>query len=73
MKTLTFDIPEDVDENEVKLSVAYVLFDKGSMSSGEAAQFADVSKRWFLENAAKYGTSIFGESVEDLNSNDWIE
>lgn len=67
MKTLTFDIPEDVDESEVKLSVAYVLFDKGTMSSGEAAQFAGVTKRWFLENASHYGTSIFGETEEDLS------
>lgn len=66
MKTLTLNVPEEVDEREVKLSVAYILFDKGLFSSGEAALFGGVTKRNFLENASSYGISIFGETVEDL-------
>jgi predicted HTH domain antitoxin len=66
MKTLTFNIPDSVDEIDVKMQLATHLFEKGIMSSGQAADLAGVSKREFLENAGKYGVSIFGESIEDV-------
>jgi predicted HTH domain antitoxin len=66
MKTLTLNLPEEVNEREVKMAVAAILFDKGILSSGQAAEFVGISKREFLENVGKYGVSIFGESAEDL-------
>jgi predicted HTH domain antitoxin len=66
MKTLTIKIPDSVDEIDVKMQLAAHLFEKGIMSSGQAADLAGVSKREFLENAGKYGVSIFGESIEDI-------
>lgn len=68
MKTLTLNIPEEADEREVKMAVAAILFDKGVLSSGQAAEFATVSKREFIENVGKYGVSVFGETVDDLRS-----
>jgi len=68
MKTLTINIPEETDEKEVKMAVAAILFDKGVLSSGHAAEFANVSKREFIENVGKYGVSIFGETAEDLKA-----
>jgi predicted HTH domain antitoxin len=67
MKTLTFNIPDSVDEIDVKMQLAAHLFEKGIMSSGQAAELVGISKREFLENIGKYRVSIFGESIEDID------
>ena len=66
MKTLMLKIPDSVDESGVKMQLAALLFEKGIFSSGQAADLADITKREFLENVGKYGVSIFGETVEDI-------
>ncbi len=70
MKTLTLNIPDSVNEIDVKMQLAAQLFEKGILSSeyrnGQAADMAGITKREFLENVGKYGVSIFGESIEDL-------
>ena len=66
MKTLTFKIPDSVNELDFKMQLAGQLFEKGIMSSGHAADLVGISKREFIENIGKYGVSIFGESVEDI-------
>ena len=67
MKTLTINLPDTVDEKDVKMQLAAQLFDKGILSSGQAADLVEISKKEFLENVGKYGVSIFGESVEDID------
>lgn len=67
MKTLTLKIPDSVDEIDVKMQLAAHLFEKGILSSGQAADLAGISKREFIENVGKYGVSIFGESIEDID------
>lgn len=66
MKTLTLQIPDSVDEKDVKMQIAAMLFEKGLISSGQAAKLVGISKREFLETVGKYGVSIFGETAEDL-------
>lgn len=66
MKTLTILLPDSVDERDVKMHVAAMLFEKGMISSGQAAKLIGISKREFLETVGKYGVSIFGETAEDL-------
>lgn len=66
MKTLTLQLPDSVDEKDVKMQIAAMLFEKGMISSGQAAKLVGISKREFLETVGKYGVSIFGETVEDL-------
>lgn len=66
MKTLTLKIPDSVDEMDIKMQLAAHLFEKGIMSSGQAADLVGVSKRVFLENVGKYGVSIFGEGIDDI-------
>ena len=51
------------------MAVAAVLFDKGVLSSGQAADYVGITKREFLENVGKYGVSIFGETPGDLAMN----
>jgi predicted HTH domain antitoxin len=67
MKTLTINLPDTVDEKDVKMQLAAQLFDKGILSSGQAADLVGISKKEFLESVGKYGVSIFGESVEDID------
>jgi predicted HTH domain antitoxin len=66
MKTLTLNIPDSVNEVDIKMQLAAQLFEKAIMSSGQAADLAGITKREFLESVGKYGVSIFGESFEDL-------
>lgn len=67
MKTLTLEIPDSVNEMDFKMHLAAQLYEKGIMSSGQAADLAGISKREFIENIGKYGVSVFGESVEDID------
>ena len=66
MKTLTLQLPDTVDEKDVKMQLAAHLYDKGIMSSGQAAELVGISKREFIETVGRYGVSIFGESIDDL-------
>jgi len=68
MKTLTIDVPEETDELEVKMAVAAILFDRGIITSGQAASFIGISKRQFIERVGKYGISVFNETTDDLRS-----
>jgi hypothetical protein len=67
MKTLSVKIPEEANEKELKMAMAAILFDKGLLTSGQAAVFSEVSKKEFLLNVGKYGVSIFGETAGDLS------
>lgn len=66
MKTLTLKIPDSVNEIDVKMQLAAIFFEKGLMSSGQAAELAEISKREFLETVGQYGVSIFGEDLDDI-------
>lgn len=66
MKKLELSLPEHVNEGEVKFAVAAVLFDRGELTSGQAAEMAGVTKRYFLENVGKYGISIFQYTADEL-------
>jgi predicted HTH domain antitoxin len=66
MKTLTINLPEEVELHKVKMIVAASLFEQGILSSGQAAELVGITRRLFLEEVGKYGVSIFGETAEDL-------
>lgn len=67
MKILKIKLPDTVDEMDVKMQFAAQLFEKGTLSSGQAADLVGISKREFIENVGIYGVSIFGENVEDID------
>jgi len=68
MKTLTLYIPDSVslDEKEAKTFLAAKLYEKGSLSLGQAADLAGYSKRTFMELLGNYDVSIFNFPEEDL-------
>ena len=67
MKTLQLNLPDSVNEDTVKMLIAGVLFERGEVSSGQAAKLIGVTRRFFLENIGRYGFSVFQETIEDLN------
>lgn len=68
MKTLTLNLPEsvDLDEKEAKTLLAAKLFERGSLTLGQAAELSGYSKRTFMELLSNYGVSIFNISEEEL-------
>ncbi len=70
MKTLTLNIPEtvDIDEKEARLLLASKLYEKGSLSLGQAADLAGYSKRIFMELLGNYEVSIFNYSEKELET-----
>jgi len=64
---LTIYLPDTVDEKDVKMQLAAQLFENGILSSGQAEELVGISKKEFLESVGKYGVSIFGETVEDID------
>ena len=70
MTTLTLNLPKTVkfEERELVLILATKLYERGSLSLGQAAELAGLSKRAFMEILGDYGVSIFNYSADDLAS-----
>ncbi len=66
MKTLTLQVPDNLDEREAKTLLAAKLYEKGSLSLGQAAELAGYSKRSFMELLGSYEVSIFSYSETEL-------
>jgi predicted HTH domain antitoxin len=70
MRIIELYIPDSVDKNdsELVMHIAVKLYEDGTLSSGQAAELAGLSKRSFIEILGKYGVSVFGTSIDDLDS-----
>ncbi len=66
MKTMKLKIPDSVNETDVKMQLAAQLFERGVMSSGQAADLVGISKKQFLERVGEYGVTIFGETANEI-------
>ena len=66
MKTLTLQIPNNLDEKETQTLLAAKLYEKGTLSLGQAAELAGYSKRTFMELLANYEVSVFNYSATEL-------
>jgi predicted HTH domain antitoxin len=66
MKTMTLQIPDNLDEREAKTMLAAKLYEKGSLSLGQAAELAGYTKRTFMEVLGSYDVSVFSYSETDL-------
>ena len=69
MKTLTLNVPDDLDVNNKDLAmlVATSLYEQGKLSLGQAAEVAGLSKRTFAELLGKFNVSIFNFPASDLS------
>jgi len=66
MKTMTVQIPDNLDEREAKTMLAAKLYEKGSLSLGQAAELAGYTKRTFMEVLGRYDVSVFSYSETEL-------
>ena len=68
MKTLSIDIPDsvDLDDREVRMSLASNLYERGRLSLGQAALLAGCSKEAFMELLADYGVSLINYDSDEL-------
>ena len=68
MRTISFNLPEDLDINEpeLKIILAGELYERERLSLGQAAELTGLSKRAFIEVLGLYGYSIFSKSEDDL-------
>ena len=76
--TLTIEYPAEVlwamqqnpDEfaQEARLLLALKLYETGKLSTGLAAQLADMPRAAFIYKLGQYGLSAFGETAEELAS-----
>lgn len=68
MKIITLNLPDtiELDQQEVTMILAAKLYERGELSSGQAAELAGISKRTFIEVLGNYGVSIFNYPASEL-------
>ncbi len=68
MHSITIKIPDNLQMNtfDINMLIASSLFEKGVLSSGQAAEMVGLTKRAFVEIVGKFGVSIFGYEFEEL-------
>lgn len=68
MKTLELTIPDsvDVEVTDVLMMVASRLYERGTLSLGQAAELAGKPKREFVEMLGSYGVSVFNYPASDI-------
>jgi predicted HTH domain antitoxin len=76
MSQVTFFIPDEMLlalnatpealAARIRLAAAVKLFEMGQLSSGAAAQLADVPKPYFLSRLSDYGVDAFDLTEEEL-------
>lgn len=61
-------LPDSVhlSDFDIRMTLAAKLYELGTLSGGQAAELAGVSKREFLESLGKYGVSLFGYTADEL-------
>jgi predicted HTH domain antitoxin len=68
-QVLTIKLPSSVQLNSFELSMmlAAKMYERGILSTGQAAELVGLSKRAFIEILGKYGVSVFGyNSLEEI-------
>ncbi len=69
-KAIKINLPvgADVDEKEAKMILACQLYERGKITTGQAAKMVGISRREFIESMGKYGASLFHLTNEELES-----
>lgn len=69
-RTLQLNFPNTMEQSdeELRLLIAAKLYENGTLTSGQAAELAGLSKREFIEVIGNYNVSVFSTLVEDLES-----
>ena len=69
-RLLQLKFPNTVEQSdeELRLLIAAKLYENATLTSGQAAEFAGLSKRAFIEAIGNYNVSVFSGFVEDLET-----
>ena len=69
MRTITLTLPDYVvlESNEILLLVAARLYERGTLSLGQAAEMAGISKQEFAGQLARYDVSIFNYPASEIS------
>ncbi len=70
MRIIQLNKPDSVELKDCDFSmiIASKLYQDATLSAGQAAEEAGLSKRTFLEILGRYDVSVFSSSVEHLRS-----
>lgn len=66
MAELRLKLPPEVSPEEATVLLAAKLYERGTLSLGQAAELAGHSKRGFVEVLARYGVAVFDYPAEEL-------
>jgi predicted HTH domain antitoxin len=69
MQTLQIQLPDfiQIDRQEIQMLLATKLYEKGTLSVGQAAQLAGLSKRTFMELLGHYQVSVLNYTAEEIS------
>jgi predicted HTH domain antitoxin len=70
LRTLQLNFPNTIEQSDdqLRLLIAAKLYENGTLTSGQSAELAGLSKREFIEVIGNYNVSVFSTLVEDLES-----
>lgn len=68
MRILELNLPNTIEQSdeELRVLIGAKLYENGTLSSGQAAEVAGLSKREFIEVLGNYQVSLFSPLAEDL-------
>ncbi|MBD2544992.1 UPF0175 family protein [Planktothricoides raciborskii] len=69
-RILQLNFPNTVaqTDEELRLLIAAKLYENGTLTSGQAAELAGLSKKAFIEAIGNYNVSVFSGLVADLEA-----
>jgi predicted HTH domain antitoxin len=70
LRTLQLNFPNTIEQSDdqLLLLIAAKLYENGTLTSGQSAELAGLSKREFIEVIGNYNVSVFSTLVEDLEA-----
>jgi predicted HTH domain antitoxin len=70
LRTLQLNFPNTIEQSDdqLRLLIAAKLYENGTLTSGQSAELAGLSKREFIQVIGNYNVSVFSTLVEDLEA-----
>ncbi|MEM1214568.1 MAG: UPF0175 family protein [Bacteroidota bacterium] len=66
--TVTLELPIEIEEKEAQQMILSILFGKGIISSGKAAEILNIPRVDFLTKLGEYGISAFSDDDSSLEA-----